>query len=250
MRPYYEDGLVQLFHGDCREVLPELGTFDPVVITDPPYGDTSLEWDAWPSGWVRAISLTGAAQIWSFGSMRMWLAHAQEFADQGWKLGQDLVWEKHNGSGFHADRFKRVHETIVHWYRGAWGELALTPVLTHDATKRTMRRKQRPPHMGETDGVAYATEDGGPRLERSVIYARSMQGSAVHPTQKPEAIVRPLAQYSSAGVILDPFVGSGTTLRVARELGRRAVGIEANERYCEIAALRMGQEVLDFGGVA
>ena len=107
--PIFDDGQVVLYHGDCREILPHLGPVD-VVVTDPPYGDTSLGWDEPVRGW---LGLVDAPQVWCFGSMRFWLEHGSEF--DGWTYGQEVVWEKHNGSGFHADRFKRVHELVVHW---------------------------------------------------------------------------------------------------------------------------------------
>lgn len=72
-----------------------------------------------------------------------------------------------------------------------------------------------------------------------------------HPTQKPVKLVRQLIDLrDSPGVVVDPFMGSGTTLRAAKDCGRKAIGIEIDERYCEIAAKRMAQEVLDFGGAA
>lgn len=65
-----------------------------------------------------------------------------------------------------------------------------------------------------------------------------------HPTQKPKVIMRRLLERTSPGVVLDPFAGSGSTLDAAKFLGRRAIGIEQNERYCEIAARRLAQDVL------
>jgi site-specific DNA-methyltransferase (adenine-specific) len=237
-KPYYEDDFVTLHHGDCRDILPALGHVD-VVVTDPPYGDTSLDWDAPVKGW---LALVDAPQVWCFGSLRFFLEHGAEFRD-GWRYGQEIVWEKHNGSGFHADRFKRVHELAVHWYRGEWRGLYLAVPVTMDAAARRVRRRQRPTHTGDIGAAAYVSEDAGPRLMRSVLQVRSEHGRAVHPTQKPVGIVRPLIEYSCppGGVVLDPFAGSGSTLVAAREVGRRAIGIELSERYCEAAARRLAQ---------
>lgn len=239
MTPYYEHAGIVIYHGDCRELAPDLPSID-VVIADPPYGDTSLDWDTPVSAWV--VGLT-SNNLWVFGSMRFFLNRA-EF--NGWKYAQDLVWEKHNGSGFHADRFKRTHELIVQFYRGKWSELYKQPVKTLDAVRRRIHARMRPAHMGDIKRGKYASEDGGPRLMRSIIRVRSTHGYAVHPTQKPTGIVMPLIEYScpTGGMVLDPFMGSGTTLVAAKQLGRRAIGIEIQERYCEAAARRLSQEVM------
>lgn len=245
---YYQDSQVTLHHGDCRELLPELGLTVDVVLADPPYGETSLEWDRWPDGWpwtVRGV----ARSMWCFGSLRMFGLHWPEFA--GWKLSQDLVWEKHNGSGFHADRFKRVHEAVTHWYHGDWGSLYRDVPTTPDAVARQARSKGRPAHMGERKTNVYISEDGGPRLMRSVLTVRSMHGRAIHPTEKPVQLLEPLLQYACppGGTVLDPFAGSGSTAVAARLTGRNAVLIEADERYCEAIARRLSQDVLPLGGV-
>ena len=245
--PYYRDEQVTLYLGDCREVLPELGITADLVLTDPPYGETSLAWDRWVDGWPT-LAASCSHTLWSFGSMRMFLEHGQQFTSAGWKFAQDIVWEKHNGSGFHADRFKRVHEVATHWYRGDWSNQHKQVPTTPDATKHTMRRKARPTHTGDIGAAAYLSEDGGPRLMRSVIAVRSMHGRALHPTEKPLGILTPPIEYSCppGGLILDPFAGSGSTLDAARQAGRRAIGIEANERYAEAVAKRLSQPVLDF----
>jgi site-specific DNA-methyltransferase (adenine-specific) len=236
-QPIFDDGHVVLYQGNCREILPGLGPVD-VVVTDPPYGDTSLSWDEPVRGW---LDLVDAPQLWCFASLRFLLEHGGEF--EGWTYGQEVVWEKHNGSGFHADRFKRVHELAVHFYRGRWASLRHQPPLTFDATPRTVRRKRRTPHTGHIEASSYMSEDGGPKLMRSVLKVRSEHGRAVHPTQKPLGILRPLIQYSArtGDVVLDPFAGSASTLVAARELGRRAIGIELDETYCERAVERLAQ---------
>jgi site-specific DNA-methyltransferase (adenine-specific) len=241
--PYWSDDSVTLYHGDAREILPHLTRVD-AIITDPPYGETSLAWDRWPDGWV-SLAATIATQMWCFGSFRMFSEKGREFLEY-WKLAQDVIWEKHNGSNAFADRFRRVHELAVHFYRGEWSALHVEPQFTNDATARTVRRKRRPPQWGHIEASAYRSEDGGPRLMNSVIYARSCHGDAVHPTQKPEAIVQPLMLYSvpTGGLVVDCFAGSGTVLQVARMTGRRAIGIEIDEKYCSAIAERLAQHVL------
>jgi len=245
MKPYYQDSHVTIYHGDCRELMT-VGSSADCTITDPPYGETSLGWDRWADGWPAALLGACRRSLWCFGSLRMFMVHAEEFAC--WKHSQEIVWEKHNGSSFHADRFKRVHELAAFFYPpdSRWASVYHSPVYTNDATARTVRRKTRPPHTGHIEAGSYTSVDGGPRLMRSVISVRSCHGSAVHPTQKPVGIVSPLIEYScpSSGVVFDPFMGSGTILRVAKDTGRRAIGIEADEFCCEVAAKRMIHEVL------
>ena len=247
--PYYDDGQVALFLGDCRDVLPhlELGHVG-VVVADPPYQETSLGWDRWPDGWleVLAANVRRSCSLWCFGSLRMFLHQRQEFA--GWQLAQDIVWEKHNGSSFANDRFKRVHELAAQWYRGPWAEVWRSPIYTPDAAPRTTRRKRRPAHTGDIGTGVYRSEDGGPRMMRSVIRARSEHGRAIPPTQKPLGILDPLLRYSLApgGCVLDPFAGSCSTLVAAREAGYRAIGIEADPEMCEKAAQRLAVEQRTF----
>lgn len=242
MTPYFVDESVSLWLGDCREIMPTLGQFD-CVVTDPPYGETSLAWDRWPESWPT-IASAHTRSMWCFGSMRMFLDRRDEF--QFWRLSQDVVWEKHNGSGFHSDRFKRVHETAAHWYRGEWAEVYHeTPrEAYHGSNVKTVPRRGPTPHTGAIGkGEGYVGLD---RLMRSIVHVSSMHGHAQHPTEKPVGILDPLIRYACppGGTVLDCFAGSGSTAEAARLTGRKAVLIEADERYCELIARRMSQGIL------
>lgn len=228
-------------------------SFD-AVITDVPYGETSLKWDRWPSGWLARVAplLKPSGSLWCFGSMRMFLEHGAEFTEH-FRFVQDLVWEKQNGSGSAADRFRRVHECVTQWVpKGTkWADTFKAPVKTADATRRQVRRKTKPAHWSAIESHSYESHDGGPRLMRSVITVRNCHGRAVHPTQKPEDIVEPLLRYSvpPGGRVLDPFMGSGTTLLVARSLGMSATGIEADPVHYATACDRL-RGTLALGGAA
>jgi site-specific DNA-methyltransferase (adenine-specific) len=232
-----------LLIGDCRTILREHGPFD-LIIADPPYGDTSLEWDHECVGWIAAASdiVKPNGSMWVFGSMRMFQNVGAQFHAHGWRYAQDIVWEKHNGSGFHADRFKRVHEHACQFYRrdAAWATVYNDVQKTLDATARTVRRKKRPPHTGHIEAGAYTSEDGGPRIMRSVIYMRSCHGSAIHPTEKPSALLEVLIRTSCPpdGLVGDMFAGSGAAALAARSTGRNYVGCEIDPEMAKRAQER------------
>ena len=209
MTPYYEHAGVTIYHGDCREVLPILEPVD-LVLTDPPYG---IDYDG------------GATQKGSAGLGRvhgdsepfdpaLLLAYpnvicwgANNYAQDLPRRGQFYVWDKVTQNGLKV----RIAECEFAWH-----------------SKGTKPRVFR--HLWS--GAFRASEAGLPSL---------------HPTQKPLAVMRwCMAVAGGSGMVLDPFMGSGTTLCAAKDLGRRAIGIEIEERYCEIAARRLSQEVLPF----
>jgi len=237
-----------LLQGDCIAVMalmPEKSV--DLIVTDPPYGQTSLPWDRVVSGWQAAALriLKPSGSLWCFGSLRHFMQHADDFA--GWKMSHDVVWEKHNGTGLFNDRFRNVHEQAAHFYPATskWSDIFKQPQYSLDATARVVRKKQRPAHwIGATGSTTYESQDGGPRLMRSVIYARSEHGRAVHPTQKPLDFVDLLLRYACpvGGLVFDPFAGSGTTLLAARNAGMRSFGVELNPEYAAIALKRMSGE--------
>lgn len=247
--------MIELHLGDCRELLKAYpdGQFD-LCMADPPYGDTSLSWDSVVDGWVPAVSrvLKPVSSIWVFGSMRFFTGNRirARMRAEGFRYSQDIVWEKQNGTGFHADRFRRVHEHAVLFYRGAWADVHHETQYTDDATKRSVRRKRRPTHTGHIESGHYVSEDGGPRMMRSVVYERNEHGRAIHPTQKPLGLLRPMVRYSCppGGSVVVPFGGSGSELIAAREEQRFAVGFENNPKHYADAQQRMREH--EFGDLA
>lgn len=237
--------MISLLEGDFRERLREVADESvDLIFADPPYGQTSLPWDKWVVDWPSTVRrvLKPSGSMWCFGTLRMFMLHAGQFS--AWRHSHDVVWEKRNGAGFFNDRFRTVHELAAHFYKCdvKWADVYKDPQRTLDATPRTVRRKERPTHlMGARGPSHYVSEDGGPRLARSVLYARSEHGRAVHPTQKPTEIIEQLLLYACPpdGLVLDPFFGSGTTGVVAAKHGRNCIGIESNPEYVAVAAQRL-----------
>ncbi len=247
---------VRIIVGDVREKLKELADASvDAIIADPPYGETSLPWDkrvpGWPALMLRVLKPTGS--MWVFGSLRLLMETADEF--KGWKLSHDLIWEKHNGTGLFNDRFRRVHEIAAHFYPAAskWADIYKAPQFTNDARASVVRRKGRPKQwIGATGETVYRSEDGGPRLMRSVLSVRSEHGRAEHPTQKPLLLLEPMLAYCcpEGGTVLDPFAGSGSTGVAAQQTGRHAILIEHHPDFAALSQRRLDGDAPLFAEVS
>ena len=213
MSPYYSDDLVTLYHGDCREVTAWLEA--DVLVTDPPYGSEGT------SGYGRSalgkrtiandrdVSIRNLALI-SWGSRPAIVFGHPALAEPPGTWDARLVWDK-RFPGLGAGPWRWQHEMI--YVRGRWAKAA------PDFSVLSVSR--------------------GPQSE-----ARDR-----HPHTKPDALMTRLIDGAPGGTIADPFAGSGSTLVAAKQLGRRAIGVELEERYCEIAARRLAQDTL-FGASA
>ena len=240
--------------GDCRAVMPAYAPFD-MILADPPYGDTSLIWDrrveGRPAPARDALLPSGSLRV--FGSLHSFMALDAEFRSAGLRYAQEIVWEKQNGSGFAADRFKRVRELVVQFTRddARWAGIYNGVQTTRDATARTVRRKARPPHTGHIEQGRYTTHDGGPRLMRSVTYARNCPGRAIHPTEKPVDLIEIMLRTSCPGngLLGDWFAGSGAVGDAARMTSPRYLGCEIDATMAARANARIAA-VLPMGGAS
>ena len=241
MKPYYADESVTLYHGDCIEVMESLpdGSVD-AVLTDPPYSSggrrensrsirksmtRSVEDDEWIRGdamstngfiyllrlcgiqWRRVLIPGGHALAFIDWRMAAHLAAALETADL--RQHPILVWDKQRlGMGA---VFRNQHEFIVHMTAG-------NPLAPQ---RRDVPNVLRFPSVRDGD----------------------------HPTEKPGPLLETLLTVvcPPKGTVLDPFAGSGSSLYAARAQGHKAIGVEADERYCEVIAKRLSADVLDFG---
>jgi len=218
--PYYQDDAVTIYHGDCRVIVPQLGRFD-LLLTDPPYG---MAWNTDSTRFTGGEHKRGTGRS-DYGAIAgdsepfdptPWLAFpkvilfgANHFASR-LPVGTTLVWVKKHERLFGTF----LSDGEVAWMKGGHGVYCF-------------KRSFPPPARLAEAGTALS----------------------VHPTQKPLALMRwCIEKAGDVQAILDPFAGSGTTGRAAKDLGRKCVLIEREERYCEIAAKRMGQEVLNLEG--
>ena len=212
MKPYYDHDDITIYHGDCREILPTLEPVD-LVWTDPPYG---IEYVSGHYKHGNPFSpIVGDDKFPADIAMQLIvLARAgaiifgTEVALAPLQPDSWLIWSKNNHTAGDLEHtYARQHEIAGFW-------------------------------AGQNHHFA----NGRPTTILQV--PRVGPSSLVHPTEKPIALLKQLILHHECQTILDPFMGSGTTLRAAKDLGRKAIGIEIEEQYCEIAANRMAQGVL------
>ncbi len=237
--PYYADDHVTIYHGDTLDVLADISTDSTVdaVVTDPPYAsgsrleasksssgamlragrfsDRPIELDQMTTtGFVWLMRAVGSAvrpmlpdggSLLSFIDWRQWPNLVGALETCNYRVQGMIVWDK--GSMGLGNGFRAQHELVCHASKGV-------PKIHDKGCGNVITHKRVEP----TD----------------------------HPSPKPEQLMQRLIEVVTVdgGVVLDPFMGSGTTLRAAKNIGRKAIGIELEERYCEIAAKRLGQEVL------
>lgn len=206
--PYYQDEAVTIYHGDCAEILPQLGRSD-LLLTDPPYGIGK-------DGQSRTTGGHGGRKAYEFMGWDSVRPPAETFALLLACASKHIIW----GGNFFADMLPASMKWLV-WDKG-----------------------QR---INQSDGeLAWTSFHGALRI-LTLNRVELMSDGAEHPTQKPLKLIQwCIMQAGDVQTIIDPFAGSGTTGRAAKNLGKTAVLIEREERYAEIAARRMQQEVLNF----
>lgn len=219
MTPYYAKDGIEIYHGDCREVLPTLGTVD-LVLTDPPYG----------------IGLDTDNSRFSGGT-------AGNMAKKGNGIGSAKGAPIANDdSPFDPSFLAEIGKHQI-----VWGWNNYPDKLPRGACLVWLKRYDEAFGSFLSDAeTAWMSKGHGVYCKRD-LSNNAIANQRVHPTQKPLTLMLwCLSFFPDAEMILDPFMGSGTTLRAAKDMGLKAIGIEIEERYCEIAARRLEQGVLNF----
>ena len=225
MTPYFDDGKgIQIYHADCREILPLLPVVD-LVLTDPPYSHKHMDGGGFASGrkfyakgaldGLNDFNLSEYSEVLINAAKMMIAFHSRDLIDPYSTLAAttkrkyDLhVWHKTNAIPFTANTWKSDIEYI---------------------------------------SLIWESKPGWNQRHQSLhskVWISPINSDSAHPAAKPIPLLVKYIDILAANTILDPFMGSGTTLRAAKDLGRKAIGIELEERYCEIAANRLRQEVL------
>lgn len=203
-KPYYEHAGITIYHGDCRDMLPHLEPVD-LVLTDPPYG----------------IGMDGG-----------------NVGYKGFNDFEKLGWDKEPPSTETLLQVIEKGKQAILWGGNYFGLPPSRCWLVWDKGEGFKGRS-----YAEVE-LAWSNIDGNARIFKRDPLAKGDYRGKHHPTMKPLQLISWAMQLGGGETVLDPFMGSGTTLRAAKDLGRKAIGIELEEKYCEIAAKRLAQEVL------
>ena len=212
MKPYYErDGIV-IYHGDVFDVLADVEIAASVVVTDPPFG---IDYESGHAGRL-ARHIAGDKDV-AVRDMALECLKLPALVFGSWKAPRPddtrmvLIWDTlgANGMGALDLPWKPSHQEIY------------------------------------VIGSGFTGYRGSDVIQCAPVQSMACNGR-VHPHEKPVALLKLLIEKCPPGTVLDPFCGAGSTLLAARELGRKAIGIELVEAYCEIAAKRLDQQLLPF----
>jgi site-specific DNA-methyltransferase (adenine-specific) len=226
MKPYFQDADVTLYHGDCREVREWLEA--DVLVTDPPYG---IAWKGGGTTSYRRGNIPAKQEIVTVKGDKDTAARDDVLA--AWGDRPAVVF-----GSWRSPRPPATRHRLIWHKQGQFPGPVNAAFMTQDEEIYILGhgfRKSSPP-------------------QRSVIATREIRSREVvrigHPTPKPVELMERLIDRCPPGVIADPFAGSGSTLKAAKQLGRKCIGVEIDESYCELIARRLSQGVLDFGAVS
>jgi len=258
LKPYYEDSLITLYHGDCLEIMPLLDLKVDMILCDLPYGTTACSWDTiipfdllWEN-YDRLIKDKGAVVLTASQPFTTKLI-SSNFDN----FKYEWIWDKEYSSNFYManKRPLQSHENIVVFGGGKY-----YPQMT-EALMWNMRDRIKNNYKACDESIygkrnEYTTSKDEKKRYPRTVYNLSSQAAELHkdkrmhPTQKPVPLFMYLIKtYTLPNeIVFDNCVGSGTTMVACKETGRRCIAIEKEEKYCEISAKRCGQEVLNFGG--
>lgn len=261
MKPYYQDNFTTIYHGDNCEVLSCLGkSFVNMVLTSPPYDDLRVygghSWDFYGVSWnIKKVIKQGGVIVWivndstkdgsETGSS---FEQAMHFKKLGLSLHDTMIWEKGVVAFPESIRYNQKNEFMFVFSNGK--PSVFNGIKDHKNVSfgRIVSGKDR-----QADGSFKARSGLGGEcpeysLRGNVWHIWNQERGIGHPAPLPIQLAKDhiLSWSNPSEIILDPFMGSGTTLRAAKDLNRKAIGIEIEEKYCEIAAERMSQEVMQF----
>ena len=258
MRPYYEADGITIYHGDCLDLLP--GLTAEICVTSPPYNLGGRPW-AHLGNWKPGDGAGGRSK-WRNGSdAGNGMQYGEHDDTMPWP--EYVAWQRAVLSAVWAAIPEAGAIFYNHKPRVIGAKLWMpTELLPADVILRQVVVWARPGGLNFNPTAFVPTHEWIMLLAKSDFRLKSKAVSGMgdvwrmapdenaHPAPFPLDLPTRCLDATDAPSVLDPFMGSGTTLRAAKNMGRRAIGIEKDEHYCEMAARRLDQQVLDFGGAA